>query len=275
MMEIMAHSLPARSSSESFWYAVCGILSLFLVVPIAHAATKSLTVIVSSEIAPPGATVQLKLSLAKPAALYSGEMALDLDPTVSGPVTAIATFSAAGDACGFANISGSHVDIHFASPSSTLGSAASVPLVDIKVPILATANAGTQATIPADGSGSPWTSPLVPAAPGYQVTVTPGTVTIGGSLSVSDVSPVSNLAASTLVRIHGCSFTSATTVDIAAVSVASVQLVGPQEIDVTRAGPTDLGGKQIRVRNPGASQVTFFAAPPAQPLPASEMNSMA
>jgi uncharacterized protein (TIGR03437 family) len=245
------------------------ILSLLLVLAGAHAATTpNLNVIVSSETAPPGATVQIKLSLAKPAAVSTGELALDLDPTIFGPVSAIATFSAAGDGSGFAFISGSHIDIHFASLSATLGSAAGMPLVVITVPTLATAKPGAQATITADASGSPWTGPLVPGAPGYPVTVTPGTVTIGGTLSVSDVSPVSNLAAGAVVRINGTGFTSATTVDIAAASVASVQLVGPQEIDVTLAGAADLGGKQIRVRNPGGSQVTFFAAPPAQPLPA-------
>jgi hypothetical protein len=165
-------------------------------------------------------------------------------------------------------VNGSHVDIHFQSAMGTLGSAAGMPLVVITVPILATANAGAQAMITADASGSSWRGPLVLGAQGYPVILTPGTVTIGGSLSVSNVNPVSNLAAATVVRIHGAGFTSATTVDIAAVSVASAQLVGPQEIDVTLAGPADLGGKQITVRNPGGSPVTFFAAPPAQPLPA-------
>ena len=54
---------------------------------------------------------------------------LDLDPAVFGPVTAIAAFSAAGDACGYASIHGTHVDIHFSSPSATMGSAAGMPLV--------------------------------------------------------------------------------------------------------------------------------------------------
>jgi uncharacterized protein (TIGR03437 family) len=265
MMEIKLPSRPPNGSSGSLWRRVCGILPLLVPLATMPAATSSnLNVIVSSETAPPGATVQIKLSLAKPAAVSSGELALDLDPTVFGPVTAIATFSAAGDACGYAIISGSHVDIHFASPSATLGSAAGMPLVVITVPTLASANAGTQATVTADPTGSPWNGPDGTV---YTVTVTPGSVTLGGSLSVSDVSPVSNLAAGAVVHIRGGGFTSATTVDIAAVSAASVQLVGPQEIDVTLAGPANLGGKRITMQNPGGPLVDFFAAPPGTPLP--------
>jgi uncharacterized protein (TIGR03437 family) len=264
MMEIIPHSQPATSSSESFRHRACGILSLFLALASAHAATTpALNVAISQETAPPGATVQIKLSLSAPAAVSSGELALDLDPKVFGPVTAIANFSAAGDASGYATINGAHLDIHFASPSATLGSAAGMPLIVITVPTLATASVSSHATVTADPTGSSWTDASGAA---YSVTVIPGSVTLGGSLSVLDVSPVSNLASGAVVKIHGSGFTSTTTVDIAAASVASVQLVGPQEIDVTLAGAADLGGKQITVRNPGGSPVTFFAAPPATPL---------
>jgi len=84
---------------DRFWRRVGGILPLFLALATAHAATTpNLNVIVSGETAPPGATVQIKLSLERPAAVSSGELALDLDPAGFGPVTAIATFSAVGDA---------------------------------------------------------------------------------------------------------------------------------------------------------------------------------
>ena len=239
-------------------------MPLFLVLTSANAATTpALNVIISNETTPPGATAQIKLSLAATAAVSSGELTIDLDPTVFGSVTGIATFSAEGDASGFATVNGSHVDIHLQSASGTLGSAASMPLTVITVPTLATATVGSHATVTADPTGSQWNDASGAA---FSVTVTPGSVTFGGALSVSDVSPVSNLASGAVVKIHGSGFTSATTVDIAAVSVAAVQLVGPQEIDVTLAGPTDLGGKRISVRNPGGPQVDFFAAPPTTPL---------
>ena len=129
-MEVIHRSQVPSGSSESFWHRVWCILTLFLALASAHAATaQALNVMIATETAPPGATVQIKLSLAKPAALYEGEVALDLDPMVFGPVTAIATFSVAGDGSGFATVKGSHVDIHFQSPLGTLGSAAGMPLV--------------------------------------------------------------------------------------------------------------------------------------------------
>jgi uncharacterized protein (TIGR03437 family) len=262
MIEIIPHSNTRRGLAESKWHRVCGILTLLLPVAMAQAAP-ALNVVISNETAPPGDTVQIKISLDKAAVLSLGELAFDLDPTVFGPVTGIAVLSAAGDGCGYAMINGSHLDIHLASPSATLGSTAGMPLVVIAVQILSTAVPGARATINADPTRSQWIGPPVTV---YSVAVTPGTVTVGGALSVSAVNPVSNLAAGAVVRIQGGGFTSSTTVDIAAVNVASVQNVGPQEIDVTLAGPADLGGKRITVSNPGGSPVDFFAAPPAQPL---------
>ena len=90
MMEIIPHSQPATSSSESFRHRACGILPLFLALASAHAATTpALNVVISQETAPPGATVQIKLSLSAPAAVSSGELALDLDPTALQLSTAV------------------------------------------------------------------------------------------------------------------------------------------------------------------------------------------
>jgi hypothetical protein len=248
-----------------FWHTACGILTLIFLIGAPGARAQSLNVVTSNETAPPGATVEIMFTLAQPAGVSSGELALNLDPTVFGAVTAIAAFSASGDAAGYASVSGNQVDIHFASQSASLGSAVGMPLVVITVPILATAKAGAQTAITANPTGSAWYGSS-PEGAADAVSVTPGTVTVGGTLSVSGVSPVSNLAAAAAVRIMGTGFVSGTVVSIPAVSIASQQVIGPGEVDVTLAGPTDLGGKRITVTNPDGALVNFFAAPPAPPL---------
>jgi hypothetical protein len=179
---------PRRLCGGRLWHTGCGVLTLICLLDASDAMAQSVNVVASNETAPPGATVEIKFTLAQPAAISSGELALNLDPTVFGGVTAIAAFSAAGDAAGYASVSGSHVDIHFASPSASMGSAAGMPLVVIIVPILATAKAGAQTAITADPTGSVWNGPL--NSPAYTVSVTAGRVTVGGTLSVSSVSPV-------------------------------------------------------------------------------------
>jgi len=267
LIRIAELSRPATFYSGLFRHTGCGILQLLWLWGASAAIAQNLNVVVSNEIAPPGATVQIKFTLAQPAAIASGELAVNLDSTLFGPVTAIAAFSAAGDAAGYASVNGNRVDIHFASGSGSLGSAAGMPLVVLTVPILATAQPGAQTAITADPAGSTWYSPegLSPAAP-YTVSVSPGTVAVGGTLSVSGVTPVSNLAAGAVVRIAGTGFGKGTAVSIPAASIASEQVASPQEVDVTLAGPTDLGGKTITVTNPDGTQVNFFAAPPVTPL---------
>jgi len=274
MTEITASRWSSGSAGGSVCRGVCVILRQLAVftaaVGVVLAANPPINVIVSSEAAPPGATVQIKLYLAQPKAVDVGEIALTLDPKVFGPVTAIATFSGTGDACGYAFIKGNSVDIHFASVSATAGDVAGLPLVVITVPTLATAAPGTKTIVTADPSGSKWKDI---AGIVYPVTVTPGTVTLGGTLSVRMVSPGAGLLpAQSVVHVAGSGFTASTTVDVAGVSVASVALVGPQQIDLTLGAPADMGGKRVTVSDPGGARVDFFAAPPAAPLGTSQIG---
>ena len=255
---------PRSLCIEWLWRTACGVLSLIYLMASPGAMAQNLNVLVSNETAPPGATVQIKFTLSQPAAVSSGELAVTLDPTVFGGITGIAAFSAAGDAAGYASVNGNRVDLHFASQSASMGSAGGMPLVVIAVPILATAKAGAQGAITTDPTGSAWNG--AQGSPAYAVSVTRGGVTVGGTLSVSQVTPVSNLPVGTVVHVMGTGFTSGTVVSISAASIASEQVLGPQEVDVTLAGPTDLGGKQVTVTNKDGTVVNFFGAPTASPL---------
>ena len=124
---------------------------------------------------------------------------------------------------------------------------------------------GKTASVTADPTGSQWLGPstqgqygLVPPPP-YVVSLTPGTVTVGGTLSVSSVTPVGGvLAAGTVIQIQGTGFTSATTAQINGVNAEAAQVTGSQTISLTLGGPAELTGKQISVRNPDGSEVDVF-----------------
>src|ERR1700681_2306271 len=90
---------------------------LFLAASLVAATSNPISVMVSNETVPAGGTVQLKFSLSRPALIEFGELAIDLDPTLFSSITAASAFSANGDAFGFAQINGLHVDVQFGSLS--------------------------------------------------------------------------------------------------------------------------------------------------------------
>ena len=131
-------------------------------------------------------------------------------------------------------------------------------MLAVTIPILANAPTGTASPITIDPSQGQWTDQNNSA---LSVSATPGSVTVGGSLSIQNVVPGGALlAAGTLVQINGTGFSTATTVSIAGVSVANTQFIGPSEIDVTLGGAGDLTGKQVVVANPDGSQVEFYSS---------------
>jgi hypothetical protein len=247
------------------------LVPLFLL--LAHAlcaANSTLVLQISNETAPPGGWVQIKVSLTKPQLVATGQIAIDLDPSVFGDIAAVAAFSANGDAYGEAYVSGTHVDadfgcgISFVGPnpvviqgSGGLGQLRDLPVLVISVPILANAPAGKTASVTADVSEPNWYDPK---GNPYTVSVTPGTVTVGGSLSVQNLAPGGGLLPEgAVVRINGTGFTRSTIADIQGVSLSTTQFITPQEIDVTLGAPTELTGKKVVMRNPDGARVAYFS----------------
>jgi hypothetical protein len=240
------------------------------------AAAPPLTLQISQETAPAGGWVQLKISLAVPALVGSGRIVMDLDPSVFGNIGTVSVFSAAGDAYGIATAQGQHLDASFTSPSGGIGQLRNLPILVATVPILQNAAPGAMAAIAVDPSQSTWQDPMGNT---YSVTVVPGSVTFGGSLSVQGVTPGGGLLpAGAKLQVQGSGFTPQTTVTIDGVVIASTAFVSPQEIDVTLGAPAEMTGKRLVLTNPSASGVTYFASlggvPPSSWLPPGPPNPL-
>ena len=228
-------------------------------------STSPATVIVSNETVPPGATVQLKFFLSKSALVATGELVMQLDPTVFASVTTACAFSANGDASGLAKITGLHVDVWFGSTSGGVGQLAGMPVVTVTAVVLSTAVVGKTAPVTAIPYG--WTDPQLNS---YTVAVVAGTVTVGGSLSIASVTPGGGLLPSgTSIEIDGTGFNSAATVQIDGASIASAQVSNPGKILVTLGGATELTGKRVRIANPDGSEVDAFSFLPGVPVSSS------
>lgn len=231
----------------------------------------TLQLVVSSETVPAGATAQIKVFLATPKAVSSGRCFMSLDPAVFGDIIQVMAFSATGDIYGAPTVKGTAIDLKFNSDpdafppsySAGVGRLPGVPVFVVTVPVLPGVLPGTKTSITLDPSPQPWDD-----AQGnpYTVSVTPGTLTVGGSLSVGDVSPGGGrLPVGTAVRVMGTGFVPASVLSVDGVGVASVQVVSANEIDfVTSGGPVEMTGKRVHVSNPDGGESSYFAFLPAE-----------
>jgi uncharacterized protein (TIGR03437 family) len=219
------------------------------------AANPGITVQVSSETAPSGGYAQFKVSLTAPALVSTAAVSMTFDAAIFGPIVSAAAFSATGDQMGYASVKGQQVTAYFTSSSASIGQ---LPVFVVTVPVLATAKAAATSPITLDPTLAPWKDQYGNA---YTVNVTPGTFTVGGTLSVESVTPGGGLLPSgTVVTIDGSGFDANTTVTIDGVSLASTQLAGNTQLNVTLGGATEMTGKQVHVSNTSGASVGYFSA---------------
>jgi uncharacterized protein (TIGR03437 family) len=268
--------LKFQSGRRRAWVVPIQLLLLAGTLPAADLALQ-----ISSETAPPGAWAQIKISSATPQLVAGGRLVMKFDPAVFGNIAAVAVFSAQGDAVGIATVSGQSLDVTISSAAGGIAQLPHLPILTVTIPVLASAPVGTVSVITLDASPGAGNAP--PGAQRnwtdvqhsiYSVTATPGSVTVGGSLSVQNLVPGGGLLpAGTRVRINGAGFGAATAVVIDGVSVSNAQFAGPGEIDLTLAGAADLTGKRVVLRNPDGAQVEHFSAFPSAPDLAPSANS--
>ncbi len=216
----------------------CGILTLPCFRASAQTAPVPLHLHVSAESAPAGGSVQFKLWADSPALIASGAFTVDLDPTVFGAFSDVTVFGATGDAFGYARVDGRHAEVHFTSPSGSIGQLPGLPVAVLSAPV----TTGPTVPVTIDPALAPW---LDPQGRPYAVTVAtaPGPFR-PGTLWVRSVTPGGGyLPAGTVVRINGGGFDANTRVTVDGVSIASQQVIDSQRIEFTLGGATEMTGE--------------------------------
>ena len=230
---------------------------------ISLATTPTLSLVVSSETAPSGAWAQIKVSLAAPQQVTGGYLSINFDPQVFGSVGNIAVFSATGDAQGFADVSGTHVDATFTSTSGGIGQVPDLPVFVVSVSILPGLTPGTATTVTVDPSGGAWSNLL---GNPYQVASASATFTAGGTLSIQRVSPAGGIVApGATVTVQGIGFDSATAATMDGVGLSSVQYVSQQQIGLTLESAVELTGRHLHLVNSSGEHIDYFLGPPSTP----------
>ncbi len=210
---------------------------------------------IRNETIPPDGTVQLKFVLTEPKPIMMGSKAFGLDAGMFDDVFGIALSSPGGDAFGIATYGNAQVQVQFMSPLGTLGTAADYPILTVAAHVRQDAARGATTSISlAPGSG--YTDPL------GQTTAfvpKPGTITVGGSLSIHDVVPgIGVAAAGSVVRVLGSGFNTGTKVSTT-FAIQSFQLVSSSEIDLVVAANTAMNAQRVTLTNVDGIGDSYFS----------------
>jgi len=208
---------------------------------------------IPNESAPPGGVVQMKFIVTEPTPISSGGPII---PRPAGStVKGVHLFNTTGDISGVAMVEASQVRVAYVTSNGT--QASEYPIMAIALELSPSLPVGTQEQFALDPS-STWTLGLLGTA--TVKPMRPATITVGGSISISNVVPGGGLLpAGTVVSVQGIGFQSGTRVDLSGFAATSITIVSPQEIQIVLAAATDMTGKKIQVVNPDRSKDSYFS----------------
>lgn len=226
---------------------------------------------IPNEMAPPGGVAQMKFMVTEPTPISSGGPSLAFDTGVFDAALGIELFCLSGDLNGVATVNGSQINLNYITTAGAPGT--DYPIMTMALHVRPDALPGSQTLFQLDPS-STWTlgslgnATLKPAPP--------ATVTVGGSISITNVVPGGGiLPAGAVVSIRGIGFQPNTQVQLNAIKFSSVAFVSPEEIQFTLAEPTNMTGEKIQVVNPDGSQDTYFSYLRGVPLASSSYPLLA
>src|SRR5215469_6562906 len=209
---------------------------------------------IPNEMAPPGGVVQMKLLVTTPTPISSGGPRFDFDSTFDA-VWGIELFNPTGDVNGAAVINGSQVNVFYTTSSGAQGT--DYPIMTVALHVRSDVSPGSQTQFSLDPS-STWVLGLL--GPATLKPMTPATITVGGTISITNIVPGGGvLPAGSVVSIQGMGFQDKTQVQLNAINASSIALIGPNEIQVTLAETTNMTGQKIQMVNPDGSQDTYFS----------------
>ena len=219
---------------------------------------------IPTEMAPPGGVVQMKLMVTAPTPISSGGPRLSFDSTFDA-VWGIELFNPTGDVNGAAVINGSQVNVFYTTSSGPQGT--DYPIMTVALHVRPDALPGSQTQFSLDPA-STWILGLL--GPATLKPMTPATVTVGGTISITNVVPGGGLLpAGSVVNIQGMGFQPNTQIQLNAIKASSIAVIGPNQIQFTLAEATNMTGQKIQLVNPDGSQDTYFSYMRGIPLFAS------
>ena len=232
-------------------------------------ATRQISLHIPDETVPPGGIAQMKVLVTEPTPTTSGGPRFQA--SVGTSVRGIQLFNPNGDVDGVAMFGPTMVSIESITSTGTQGSDYPILIVSMQIP--PDASAGTKLPFSLDPS-SIWTLGLLGVA--TMKPISPATITIGGSISITDVVPGGGVQpAGTVVHVEGIGFQPGTQIQLSDMKAASITVASSQDIQIVLAEATQMTGKKIQVANPDGSQDTYFSYMRGTPFGASAQPLLA
>jgi hypothetical protein len=195
----------------------------------------------------------MKVLVTEPTPITSGGPRLAVPSGMD--LIGIELFNPNGDVNGVAMTGGSLVSVSSVTSTGTQGS--DYPIMTMSFQVPANMSSGTKLSFGLDPS-STWGMGLLGTA--TLKPVLPATITVGGSISITNVVPGGGLLpAGTVVSVQGIGFQTGTQVQLSNIKASSISVVSPNEIQIVLAEPTQMTGKKIQVANPDGSHDTYFS----------------
>jgi hypothetical protein len=202
--------------------------------------------------------LQLKVEITEPKPILKGGQRAGYHAQFLGPVQGVVLFSPKGDASGTAVLSKGAAQLSLSSPLFDMGKITDYPILATAMPVKTTAIRGKTAQLVLDPSLSRWVDPN---GQDYPVLLANGIVTVGGTLSISNILPGGGVVpAGTKIRILGMGFQPNSKVQVNEANLATSTYVSANEIDVTLTANVNMTSRRIRVVNPSTNErVEYFS----------------
>src|SRR6266850_1547057 len=248
---ISTRSLPA------FYRAFVRVVSVALLLITSYLLAADPELRIPDETVPPGGMLQLKVEITEPKPILKGGQRARYQAQFLGPVQGIALFSPSGDASGTAVLSKGAARFSLSSPFKSMGTNVDYPIVTIAMPVKPTAIRGKTASLVLDPSFSRWVDPN---GQDYPVLLTNGLLTVGGTLSITNIVPGGGMVpAGTKIVITGMGFRPDSKIQVNEAN-ATPKYVSANEIDVTLSADTNMTSRRIRIVNPSTNErVTYYS----------------
>ena len=194
----------------------------------------------------------MKLQTTEGTPISGGRPTFAYDASFFEDVAGIALFSATGEAAGVAVIDGNRVAIAY---DTTEPFTESYPVMTVAMRIRPDLPVGSQQPFGFDLS-SLWTL----NGSTVLARTDPGTVTVGGSVAITDVVPGGGWQPTgTVVSVRGVGFTSGSRLRARGISIGSVRFMSPTEMRFTLQQAANLTGAEVRADNPDLSRSIYLS----------------
>lgn len=252
----MSPSSNLRLSSATKFAAVVVALLLTATNTRAGETFNGVSLKITNETVPAGDVLQMKLFLTEPKPIVKGSMRSQLNSSLITNLNGAYMYDPSGKTAGVAVLDSGGVRVSFTSALGQLGSNSDDPLLTLAATLRSDLRTGTTAPLSLDMGSSFFTDPQ---GHPYPQELKKGTLTINGTLSISDVVPGGGLVqAGQTVSIVGTGFQPNARLDINEVRLSSVRVVSPTRIDAVLAAPALLDSRRVRVRT-SEGQATYYS----------------